>query len=289
MRPGGEDAGHILGGERGAYGHAIGQSLGHRHDVGRHSRVLICPELARTPHARLDLVEDEQDARLVAELAQPGQIAVVGHVDPALALDGLDQHGRGPAVDRALESLEVIEIDVLEAAGQRFEAVMVLLLRGGGDGGEGPAVEAPPHADDVAAIARPVLLGPFPGELDGRLVRFGARVREEDAVGEGMLAEELGQLRLLRDVKQVGHVEEGRRLLAQGAHDLGVAVAERGHRDPAGKVQVLLAVRVPDPRPLPSHEGDRVPLGEGHEVLVRQLEHPLRVHSLSPPSVTTLL
>ncbi len=247
--------------------------------------MLIRPELARAPHPRLDLVEDEQDARLVAELAQSGQIAVVGHVDPAFALDRLDEDGGGPAVDRALESLEVIEVDVLEAPGQRLEAVVVLLLRRGRDRRQGPAVKATPHADDVAAIARSVLLGPLTGELDRRLVGLGARVREEHAVGEGMLAEELGELGLLRDVKEVGHVDEGRRLLAQGAHHLRMAVAERRHRDPAGEVEVFLAVRVPDPRTLSSHQGDRVPLGESHEVLVRQLEHPLRVHSLSPSSL----
>src|SRR3972149_3328978 len=114
-----------------------------------------------------------------------------------------------------------------------------------------------PAPRPAAAVARSVLLGPFPGELDGRLVRLGARVREEDAIGEGVLAEELRQLRLLGDVEVVGDVDEGRRLLAQRPHDLRGAVAERRHRGAAGEVQVLLAVRVPDSRSLASHQGYR--------------------------------
>ena len=44
---------------------------------GVDARVLVGPELPGAAHAGLDLVEDEEDARLVAELAEPGQIAVV--------------------------------------------------------------------------------------------------------------------------------------------------------------------------------------------------------------------
>src|SRR2546429_8025192 len=131
--------------------------------------MLVGPEVAGASNACLDLVEDEEVARLVAELAEAGQVAVVGHDDAALALDGLDEHGGRPAVDGALEGLQVVVGDVLEAGGKRLEAVVVLLLGGCRHGGQGPAVEAAVHADDVAAVASAVLLGPLPGELDGRL------------------------------------------------------------------------------------------------------------------------
>src|SRR6185295_18689214 len=97
--------------------------------------VLIRPELPRAPHARLDLVEDQRDPRLVAELAQARQISVVGKIDAALPLDGLDENAGRPAVDGPLDRTEVVERHVLEAAGKRLEAVVVFLLGRGGDGG----------------------------------------------------------------------------------------------------------------------------------------------------------
>ena len=121
--------------------------------------VLVAPEPAGAPHARLYLVEDQEDAGGIADLPEPGEVAVVGHHDAALALDRLDEHRRGAAVDGALDRAEVVVGHVLEAARQGLEAVMVLLLGGGGDGGERAPVEAAAHRDDVAPVARPVLLG----------------------------------------------------------------------------------------------------------------------------------
>ena len=114
-------------------------------------------------------------------------------------------------------------------------------------------------------------------------------LREEDPVGEGVVAEQLGELGLLRDVEEVGDVEQGRRLLAHRAHHLGVAVAERGHRDAAGEVEVLLAVGVPHPHPFAAHQGHRGALGGGHQVLVRPLDQRLRVgHVLGSPAPRTV-
>src|SRR5262249_40581098 len=80
-------------------------------------------------------------------------------------------------------------------------------------------------------------------------------------------------------------VEQRRRLLLHGADHLRVAVSEGGHRDPPGEVEVLLAVRVPDPHALPPHQRHRDPLGEGHQVLVRPLHQLLGVHGVSFLSV----
>ncbi len=59
---------------------------------------------------------------------------------------------------------------------------------------------------------------------------------------------------LLRDVEQVGHVQQRGRLLAHGPHHLGVTVAQGRHRDPAGEVEILPAVGVPHARAIPSDE-----------------------------------
>src|SRR2546425_3524288 len=51
---------------------AVGEGLREGHDVGLDPRVLVRPEPARPGDPGLDLVEDQERPRLVAELAEPG-------------------------------------------------------------------------------------------------------------------------------------------------------------------------------------------------------------------------
>src|SRR3989449_10958353 len=120
---------------------AVGEGLREGHDVGLDPRVLVRPEPARPGDPGLDLVEDQERPRLVAELAEPGQVVVVGNVDASLPLDRLDDDRRRTVVERALHGAEVVVRHVLEAGDERLEALAVLLLAGGRHGGEGPAVE----------------------------------------------------------------------------------------------------------------------------------------------------
>ena len=90
---------HALGGlggrEAGAEREAAADALGDRHDVGRDAGPLIGEQFAGAADAGLDLVEDQQQAVLVAELAQrrAGTAASTTR-DAALALDRLDQDRR---------------------------------------------------------------------------------------------------------------------------------------------------------------------------------------------------
>src|SRR5262249_5331139 len=172
--------------------------------------------------------------------------------------------------------------DVLESARQRLVAVVVLLLGRGRHGGQRAAVEATAHADDVTPVARPVLLCPLASERDGGLVGLPPAARQGAPGCERVLAQELGELRLLGNVEDVRYVEQGRGLLAERADHLGMAVTERGDGDAAREVEILLAVGVPNPRTLASHQGDGLPLRERHEMLVAELDHPLRVHRKVP-------
>ena len=63
-------------GEAGAHREAAADALGHRHDVGRHAGPFIGEELAGAADAGLDLVEDQEQAVLVAEAAQFAQEGV---------------------------------------------------------------------------------------------------------------------------------------------------------------------------------------------------------------------
>src|SRR3990172_5149693 len=82
----------------GTDGDAVGQPLGERHDIRLHAPVLVPPERAGPPQARLDLVQDQERSGLVAELPQAGEIPVVGDVHAPLALDRLQQDCGGPVI-----------------------------------------------------------------------------------------------------------------------------------------------------------------------------------------------
>src|SRR4029450_3083681 len=59
-------------------------------------------------------------------------------------------------------------------------------------------------------------------------------------------------------VEEVADGDEPLRLLGDRPHHLGMAVADRGHRDPGQEVEVLVAILVPQPRALAAGEGHGV-------------------------------
>src|ERR1700722_16822211 len=86
------------------------------HNVRSDPRGLEAEERASPAAAHLDVVDDEQDAVLTAQLSQATQPLRARDVDPALALHGLhDRRGRGvPAAALVLEqALEPLEIEYL--------------------------------------------------------------------------------------------------------------------------------------------------------------------------------
>src|SRR5439155_1742202 len=124
--------------------------------------VLVAPEPPGPRDTRLDLVDDEEGTRLIAELPEPAQVVLVGDVDPALALDALDEHAGGAVIDRALHRAQVVVGHVLEAGQERRRrlldgpghARMAVPQRGHGDAGAEVEVFAPvgiPYADAFAA------------------------------------------------------------------------------------------------------------------------------------------
>ena len=72
---------------------AVGDALGHRHQVGRHAEALRGERLAGAAEAADHLVEHEQDAVRVADLAQALQVALRRHQAAGRAGDRLDEAG----------------------------------------------------------------------------------------------------------------------------------------------------------------------------------------------------
>ena len=94
MRAGDHRRRRRLGGEDRAERKAAADALGDHHDVGRDPGPFVREEPAGPAHAALHLVEDQQRAGLVADVAQALEALVGNDADAALALDRLDQDRR---------------------------------------------------------------------------------------------------------------------------------------------------------------------------------------------------
>src|SRR4028119_709339 len=97
--------------------------------------------MSGTSRARLDLVEDEDGAELVAEVAQALQETFGGNVHAALARDGLDQDGRSLGAGHLPGGFEVTVRGVDHAWEHGSEACLEGWLGGGGEAAVGAAVE----------------------------------------------------------------------------------------------------------------------------------------------------
>ena len=107
------------------YGHAVAEPLGQRHHVGLDAERLIVEQHPQPPHARLDLVEYQQQRVGVAPLAQPREVALGGDVDAALAAFAACPTVTSPpcsACSRLLliSALAIAVLSLLGAAGERI-------------------------------------------------------------------------------------------------------------------------------------------------------------------------
>ena len=224
---------------------AARERLRHRDEVGLEAPVLEREHAAGAAEAGLHLVDAEERPVAAAELLRALEVAGLGEVD-ALALHGLDEEERDVlARELALERLEVVERHAREAGEQRLEAVAELGAAARGQRAERQAVEAVLGRDD----ARPLRRGA--AELDRRLDRLGAGVREEDAVDRGgqPLDERLREPRGDRRDAELHRVRRLRlQVLDQRRLDARVVAADREHAEAAEQVEVLGAVRVGEVR-----------------------------------------
>ena len=96
-------------------------------------------------------------------------------------------------VDRRLGRVEIVELDDGEARQQRREAVAQLGLVGGADRRHRPAVEGVGEGDQDVLLGPAVMMVVAARGLDRAFDRLGARIGEEDGVGEGRVDQPLGK------------------------------------------------------------------------------------------------
>src|SRR5262249_60792925 len=105
-----------------------------RHDIRHNAAAFIGEHLARARDARLHLVEHEQQAMLIAQLAQATQKCRRRDTHAAFTLDRFDQNSRSLRTDGALDRIEVAKGHLIETIERRTETVEIFLVPRGRDG-----------------------------------------------------------------------------------------------------------------------------------------------------------
>jgi hypothetical protein len=175
---------------------------------------------------------------LVAYVPRGSEQLLGEHVHPVLALDRLQEHGRGAPIHRAAQRIG-LRGDGAKARHQRDERGLLGLLRSGRQRAVGAPVEGAVHDHHLPARTG------LADELDRSLAGLRAGVAEEHLATETRAGQALGQAHGGLGVEEVADVHQPPDLLANGLHHPRVTVPQAGHRDAAQEVQVLVAVDVP--------------------------------------------
>ena len=236
--------------------------------------MLVGEELAGAADAGLDLVEDQQQAVLVAQRAQaPQEVRRRSTLHAALALDRLDQERAGSRADRGLHGVEVAGRDLVEAVDLRPEALDVFGLSAGGDRRQRAPVKGAFESHDAVSLGMAADRLALARHLDRRLVGLGARIGEEDQIGEGRLGQPPRQTLAFRDLEEIGGVPELAGLGRQRLDEMRMGMAERGHGDAGAEIEIALARRRRQPAAVAALESD---------VGSRVDRHDRRWHGLAP-------
>ena len=248
--------GDVVRGENATDRIAAGNALRGRDDVGTNADLLVGEEGARTRAPRLDLIHDEERMVLVAELADALCELRVNRQNAAFALHGLEDDGAGAVRNLLLESLDVVEGKMRDGAGTRPEAERILVLTAHAHRKERAAVEAVREGNDFILLFAVKINRGAAGKLQGAFIRFGARVREEDAVEARHLRNLSRKLkgRIVRE--NVAHVNEtGALRFKRLSHGLR-RIAERIDGNAAAEIEVGAAFAVVEAALFAAHQNE---------------------------------
>ena len=244
--------------EHSADRNAAAETLRHGDNIRTDAVLLERKQAAGAADAGLYLVDDEQHILLAAERLDLLDEFLIERQHAALALYKLHHDCASHIVGLAANIVDVVRDRIVKALGEREEIVMETILAGRLERSYGAAVEGIDERYDLVASLAVLVERILARELDRTLV--GLRTR----VGEEYLAVQMGLFdELLRDLhhrfrgKQVGCVHDLVRLLGDRVDKDLVVVAHAVDADAGGKVDVLLALYVPQGRTLAVVERDR--------------------------------
>jgi len=261
-----------------ADGQAAAQTLGQRDHVRLEVVVLAAQEGAGAAHAGLHLVHDEHKVFFVAELAHGLHVVRVQRHHTALALNEFQHHGAGGAVHQLLQRFDIACRSIQEALVEGAEVVVEHLLTGGGQGGDGAAVEAVHQRDDRGAVLAVVVHAVLARGLNGTLVGLGTGVAKEHLAHAGALAQLFGQLAAGRGVVKVRGMLQLVGLLGNGLGPVQITVAKAVHANAAGKIQILLALWACGAQAVAFFQHDGVTVIGVQDVFVVPLDDFFRIH-----------
>src|SRR6185312_2523537 len=104
------------------------QRFRERHDVGLDAASLISEQFACTPDAGLYFIEDQQQAVLIAELAQSAQERRRDDAHPTFPLNRFNQDRGRRRADRTFDRIEVSERHLIETIDRWAEAFEIFLV-----------------------------------------------------------------------------------------------------------------------------------------------------------------
>jgi hypothetical protein len=244
-----------------------------RHHIRRNADALICKQVAGAAHAGLHLVEDQQQAIVVAQLTQRFEKGVRRRAYAALALQRFDQDARGVRTDCASDGFEIAERHLIEAIQRRPKTLEIFGGPGRGQRRQRAPVKRAVEGDD--AIALRVAFGGVMSarDLDRAFHRLGAGVREKHQVGKARFAQPCREPLAIRTLEQVRHVPQFRRLFLQRCDQMRMGVAQRIHRDARGEIEIAFAVGRYQPRAFAALEAEIDPGEYGEQMRRRAVGH----------------
>ena len=235
--------------QHGSHRETIGDTLGHRDDVGLDTQPLMGKELAASSVTALDLVADQHGTVALAGISQALSELWRGHLDAAHTLDALEDDGS----DTTLRQFTHPRLQVV----QRQETGMVVIVDGGDDlwvvrhldGQTRPSVEcflAREHTG-VARLER--------SQFQGVLVGLGTGVDEKQlvVVVATYLSQSLSQFHLQFVNHGVRIEPDVLQLLRHLFNIVRVRVSDADHGMAAIQVEVFLTLVIPNLTALALH------------------------------------
>ncbi|MNN68699.1 hypothetical protein D3C81_1844280 [compost metagenome] len=107
------------------------------------------------------------------------------------------------------------------------------------------------EGNDLIAVFAQNLAVIAAGQLNGGFVGLRSAVTEEHVVGAAVLHQHTGQLLLVLRIKQIAHMPQLVQLYGNLLCYLLGSMPQTGYSQTAHQIQILLALRVPQPAALP--------------------------------------
>ena len=224
--------------------------------------------------AALDAVHEQQQFFLVAQLPQAEQIFRRGGRDAAFALHAFDQDGDGRGRNRVPRGVQIVERNVPETRRHRLEPFFHLVLAGGGDAGERPAMKGIRRRENFKPA---LVVAEFPGQLEQTFIRLRAAVGEKAFARADALDDFSREPALRLGEIQIRDVNQFFRLLHQRLRDGRVRVAEAANGDAAAEVEVAFAGDIENVAASAVAQREIKASVAGHDVFAEQIAHGLEL------------